>query len=374
MRSSSFPLYLAHVRCCSARWERCGRRTAAITPFPRYPTRLCIERPKFCLGGRVILILETRRGSGTRSTAAASSLRPRASVTGAAAALARFVYFPKTHRYLMFGNPPGLGRSGTSAWGIADDNSVAVSAHQCSTGRNFIYLVTPRGTRVRWSKPCACTGYMPQGVNLDGIGLNNYDLGPAVLTFRSGSPQITPLPISVGAPADAYIQAVGTPRGFVGTQDTDPDTGFGVPTVWLRGQPYALPVAGVVTVASALDEHQTPSGPRIDVVGCDCNTGGVIDYWQGTPAADGFSFTEDPGLITTQDMAEIWGISTDGSMVFGDFNLDAGDGTSAYLPASQFEISDPCGGGQAFGDSHGDVLVDDSGGQLCLAQPVPGVR
>ena len=135
-----------------------------------------------------------------------------------------------------------------------------------------------------------------------------------------------------------------------------------------------------LSLPTAMDEHVTPNGVQVDVAGCGCShTTFGFDYWQGKPAYGGFTFADQPDLITTQDMAEIYGISTDGSMVFGDYNGDPGDGSAIYFPASQFEADDPCGyGGEISGDSHGDVLGDGPA-KLCLAQriltaPAPPAR
>jgi hypothetical protein len=287
-----------------------------------------------------------------------------------------FVYFPKSHRYVVPGDPPGLRTANTTTFGIADDNSVGVDAFSCSSKQTFMYRVTSVDTTPQWSQPCACRGYSPVGYNSDGAALNNRKLGPAVLSFPNGAPKISPLATHVGAPAKARVTAVGTPSGFVGTQHK-PKARKDVPTVWLDGKPYRLPVARSSTgppTPWAMDERQTAHGLRVDVVGTfyGGNDAEGVDYWQGKPTADGFTFTEKRRFVKSSDLVEAYGISTDGSMIFGDYYQD--DDLIVYFTASHKERDfwGQCQNyGPGWGDSHGDVLVTGPGDHpgMCLAQP-----
>lgn len=306
-----------------------------------------------------------------------------------------FVYFPKTRRYVALGKPPGLGKVDMSALGIADDKSIAVEAWSCPASRHgfekariLIYRATLAGTTAHWSKPCPCRGYDTIGINSDGIGLNGTKRGAAVLSYRNGTPKITPLTTSVGKPAKAHMIAVGTPRGFVGTQH-DPATGRDVPTVWLNAKPYVLPVAGrssgPVTPAG-MAEHWTRRGLQADVVGTlydgADSEGGSVDYWTGVPASSGLEFAEHRGFAPRSERAD--GMSTDGSRIFGDDSN--GDNYWIYSTISHSYIGtesnphlDGCGVGWSdpAGDSHGDILVSDEPIPSktnyhyypCLAQP-----
>ena len=271
-----------------------------------------------------------------------------------------FAYTPKTHQYVVFGNPPGVVNATTETIGIADDNTAAVQAEACSGGQTLIYQVSTVGTTPQWSQPCACSGYLdgfseppsPLGYNSDGVALNSPKLGPAALTFPDGTPRISPLQISVGIRAKARITGVGTPSGFVGDQFTRKH--HHVPTVWLDGQPYRLPMAGhpgTYGIPYGMDERQTAYGFRVDVVGD--GAGGAAygaDYWLGKPTAKGFRFVEKTRFIRNSDMSKAYGISTDGSTIFG-LNGYA-EGLVIYLTASHKEVhnnADGCGAGARMG-------------------------
>lgn len=289
--------------------------------------------------------------------------------------LRSFVYFPRPNQYVVLTHPPGLGTANTETIGIARDNSVAVESFACSTHRALIYRVQTVGATPQWSEGCACGGYNPMGYNSDGVGLNSRNRGPAVLSFGNETPEISPLAVKLGIPAKARLYAVGVPAGFVGTQRQS-NTHEDVPTVWLRGKPYQLPVARSskgLPIPLAMVERTTGHGLRIDVVG-GFRRAGIADYWRGKPTSDGFVFREQRDFIRSDNIAEAYGISTDGSMVFGDPYWDF-DALVIYLTALHREVSNGrgCGGaGEAWGDSHGDVLVD--GGPhgsrgMCLARP-----
>lgn len=284
-----------------------------------------------------------------------------------------FVYFPKAHKYVVLGKPPRPNTANTSTLGIAD-HSLEVTRTKCSNHRTSIYRLTLAGSTVHWSKPCACRGYTAVGINSDGIGLNNPKVGPAVLRIRRGVPKILPLGTKVGNVADARMIAVGTPGGFVGTQ-YDPKTRKDLPTVWLDGKPYVLPVAHSRSGsprALGMAQYHGAGGSRVAVVGTFYSTGGCCealgtDYWLARPKGGGFVFMENRHFIKSQGFLETYGISTDGSMIFGDSG-DPGDSLMIYFPASQSEIWDPCDNwGMAWGDSRGDILI--SSDHLCLAQP-----
>jgi hypothetical protein len=216
------------------------------------------------------------------------------------------------------------------------------------------------------------------GNNSDGIALNNRKLGPAVLTFPNGAPKVSPLTTNVGAPAKARIIAVGTPSGFVGTQ-YKPKAREDVPTVWLDGKPYVLPVVRSsrgIPIPSGMDGRQITRGLRIDLVGYFRHgaAGGNgpysdgADYWLGKPSLNGFTFVERSRFVRSQRINP-YGISTDGSMIFGVNAYE--EGLLIYFTTSQRQISGGlgCGTGRAWGDSHGDILIDGTGKGLCLAQP-----
>jgi hypothetical protein len=172
----------------------------------------------------------------------ADGLFPQACGDSYAGVEGAFVCFRKSHRYVVLGDPPGVGSANSETIGIADDSSVAVYVSSCSTKQTFVYRVTSAGTAPQSSQPCACLGYTPVGRNTDGTALNNRKLGPALLSFPNGTPKITPLATNVGPPAKARITAVGTPGGYVGTQ-YNPKAHKRVPTVWLGRKPYRLLVA-----------------------------------------------------------------------------------------------------------------------------------
>jgi hypothetical protein len=297
-----------------------------------------------------------------------------------------FLYIRKTHRYVVFGDPPGVARPDTEAIGVAADDSLGVYAFSCSSKQSLIYVVTSVDTKLQWSQPCTCLGYLarnsypqsPVGYNSDGIALNNRKLGPAVLSFPNGAPKIAPLATNVGTRAKALIWAVGTPSGFVGTQYTQKN--HYVPTVWLDGKPYRLPAAASAKgrpIPSGMVERQTAHGLRIDVVGSFRHraAGGYgpyldgADYWLGKPTPEGFTFIEKPRFIKSQDMTGAYRMSTDGAIVFG---LNAyEEGLEIYFTGSHKTMhgGPGCGIGPAWGDSHGDILVDGDGPGLCLAEP-----
>jgi hypothetical protein len=101
-----------------------------------------------------------------------------------------------------------------------------------------------------------------------------------------------------------------------------------------------------------------------------------VDYWRGRPTANGFTFAEKRHFVKSSDLLEAWGISTDGSAIFGDYYQD-GD-LIVYFTASHRE-RDNWGQCQnyapAWGDSHGDILVGGGPGgpneipAPCVAQP-----
>ena len=302
-----------------------------------------------------------------------------------------FVYFRKAHRYVVLAGPASIGGADTEIIGIADDNSVGVIASPCSnretfTGQRFIYLVTSVDTTPRWSQPCACPGYLPAsfrdaravGYNSDGVALNNPRLGPAVLTFPDGAAKISPLAVNVGPGPKAGVTGVGTPDGFVGTQYS-PKLRRKVQTAWIDEKPYVLPAVGFAgwhRIPYGMDERETAHGLRIDVVGSLWGFGGQWggpDYWLGKRTAKSFAFVENAGYIRDRDMANAYGISTDGSMVFG---LKLGveiEGLEIYYARSHRSVHGgrACNGPEsAWGDSHGDILIDGNHiGGLCLAHP-----
>lgn len=126
-----------------------------------------------------------------------------------------------------------------------------------------------------------------------------------------------------------------------------------------------------------MDERQTAHGLQIDVVGPfvqgpSRNYGPYwdgVDYWLGKPRARGFTFVERSGFVRNQSMSGADGISTDGSAVFGLNQYE--EGLLVYYTASHKTAYGGlgCGIGPAWGDSHGDILVDGDGPGLCLAQP-----
>jgi hypothetical protein len=222
------------------------------------------------------------------------------------------------------------------------------------------------------------------GNSSDGIALNSRKLGPGVLSFPNGAPQISPLATNIGVPGKAQITGVGAPSGFVGTQYT-PNNHY-VPTVWLGGKPYRLPVpewsSAYRPVPFSMDERQTAHGLRIDVVGTVRHREGRYgpywqgtDYWVGRRTVSGYTFVEKRRFIRSNDMGTAYGISADGSMIFG-VNANDGEGLVIYFTASHKSIdgSPGCGGddgGLGWGDGHGGILVVAyySSPWLCLAQP-----
>lgn len=278
-----------------------------------------------------------------------------------------FVYFPNSHKYVML--PRQRARRGTfdtTSFGITDDNHVEVTRSSCGKHpKARIYRVTMVGATAHWSRPCKCRGYSEVGINSGGIGLNNGKLGPAILTFPRGRPHITQLSITEGARRHAVITAVGTPHGFAGTQQGH------LPTVWLRGETYRLPSGKCLSpvcrdlMLLAMSDHG-----RVRVVGSYYDSGEAAsgDLWLGKRTSSGFKFTEEPGALGDSDQ-EIYGLSTDGSTMFGDCCGDPGDSLDIYFLASRSLLpNDPCGTiwGTGWGDSRGDILI--SADNLCLAR------
>ncbi len=293
-----------------------------------------------------------------------------------------FVYFRATQRYAVLNNTPET-RVDASAFGIADDNSVGVALRNCSSPskQTSIYRVTAVSKKPHWSRPCTCGGYRPVGNSSDGIGLNSRKLGGAVLTFPGGAPHVTPLRVHIGSPREAQMLDVDMPSGFVGFQH-NPATGNDVPTVWLNGRPYRLPVADAKHRPQwpyAMDERHTPHGLRVDVVGVFYDRLGVL-YWIGKRKAHGFAFSEKRHFIKNPNtggrclscIGQAYGLSTDGSMIFGDCCGDSTESLIVYFTASHRQLYHGGGCGQegdGSGDSHGDILVSGGNHELCLAQP-----
>ncbi len=288
-----------------------------------------------------------------------------------------FVYFPAMKRYVVLKSLPQAGRADATAFGIADDNSLGIAVTTCSDEKTSFYRVKDVGKTPRWSRPRRSRGYDPMGNNSDGVGLNSLKHGrPAVLTFPGGAPKVTPLKVRIGKPSKAQMTAVGTPAGFIGTQ-RNPTNHKDVPTVWLHARPYRLPVGASkfgLPTPLAMDEHHTAHGLRVDVVGTFYGHNYdalAADYWLGKPSAHGFAFVEKRLFIRSHDLRDAFGISTDGSMIFGDC---CGDITEAdliiYFTASHKENHNFVGcpdSAPASGDSHGDILIESD--PLCLAQP-----
>jgi hypothetical protein len=116
-----------------------------------------------------------------------------------------------------------------------------------------------------------------------------------------------------------------------------------------------------------MDEHLTRTGLTLDVAGY-FPVVDETDYWRGRPAAGGFAFAEHRGFIRSRDMRQVTGMSTNGSIIFG----DRGDPDTLIVYYTRTHAETHSGGGcgnwgGAWGDSHGDILV--STDHTCLAQP-----